>query len=82
MILLDDAQSSAARPSSRLYQHAPSEHWCLYPQAGIDNTLKAITSCLNQISSSLSGGQYVVAAFSYELGNYLQGIPPKDYQTQ
>ena len=81
MILLDDAQSSAARPSSRLYQHAPSEQWRIYPAAGIDNTLKAITSCLNQISSALSRGQYVVAAFSYELGNYLQGIPPKDYQT-
>lgn len=77
MILLDDAQSSTARPSSRLYQYAPSEQWCLYPEAELDLTLEAITSCLNQITAALSRGQYVVAAFSYELGNYLQGISPK-----
>jgi para-aminobenzoate synthetase / 4-amino-4-deoxychorismate lyase len=82
MILLDDAQSSVARPSSRLYQDAPVEQWCVYPEAKIDGTLEVITNCLNQITAALSRGQHVVAAFSYELGNYLQHITPKIDQTQ
>lgn len=77
MILLDDAQSSAAKPSSRLYQGAPIEQWCVYPELEIDATLKSLGLCLDEMTAALSQGKYVVTAFAYELGNYLHGLSPR-----
>ena len=68
-ILLDDAQSTFDYPTSRLYSeplayltaHAPNE---------LELTLRAI-------QQHLSNQHYVVANFSYELGEYFQGLNPQ-----
>ena len=73
MILLDDAQSTQARPSSRLYEHA-LQHWTVYPQSSHSETITAVDQCLQDIRKALSQGEYVVAAFAYELGLYIHKI--------
>ena len=73
MILLDDAQSTQARPSSRLYENA-LQHWTVYPQSSHAETNTAVDLCLQDIRKALSQGEYVVAAFAYELGLYIHKI--------
>ncbi len=74
MILLDDAQSTAANPTSRLYKN-PSHYWQILPSGDDAVDLATIQSCLNEISRALSKGQYVVAAFAYEMGRMIHKIP-------
>ncbi len=76
MILLDDAQSTTALPTSRLYENA-LHYWRALPSG--DNTLdlSATQKCLSEISESLSRGEYVVAAFSYELGRQIHKLPQR-----
>jgi para-aminobenzoate synthetase/4-amino-4-deoxychorismate lyase len=81
MILLDDAQSTAAEPSSRLYGDV-LRYWCVTP-SGDNNQDKAATqACLEGISSTLAQGQFVVAAFAYELGKYIHGLAQKPQNTK
>ena len=67
MILLDDAQSSQAQPSSRLYENA-LQCWTVYPQSSHSDSMAAVDQCLRNINEALRQGEYVVAAFAYELG--------------
>ena len=73
MILLDDAQSSHAKPSSRLYEKA-LQCWTIYPQSNTSETIAAVDECLQSINQALARGEYVVAAFAYELGLYIHKI--------
>ena len=73
MILLDDAQSTATNPSSRIYD-APLQYWCVLPNDNQADDRKAIQDCLSQISHSLSQGEYVVAAFAYEMGRSIHNL--------
>lgn len=73
MILLDDAQSSHAKPSSRLYEDL-LQCWTIYPQSKPSETIAAVDECLQSISEALARGEYVVAAFAYELGLYIHQI--------
>ena len=73
MILLDDAQSTQAQPSSRLYRNA-LQCWTIYPQSSHSETITAVEQCLRDISEALQQGKYVVAAFAYELGLYIHKI--------
>ena len=73
MILLDDAQSTQAQPSSRLYRNA-LQCWAIYPQSSHSETITAVEQCLRDISEALQQGKYVVAAFAYELGLYIHKI--------
>ena len=68
-ILLDDAHSQAPNPTSRLYQK-PVETITAHDAHGLD-------TALTQIESALRQKKYVVACFSYELGEHLIGIKPK-----
>ena len=74
MILLDDAQSTAAEPSSRLYEN-PLHYWRILPSGDQTKDFAATEQCLREISASLSRGEYVLAAFAYELGQCLQRLP-------
>lgn len=76
MILLDDAQSTTALPTSRLYENA-LHYWRVLTSG--DNTLdlSATQKCLSEISESLSRGEYVVAAFAYELGRQIHKLPQR-----
>jgi len=76
MILLDDAQSTAAEPSSRLYEN-PLHYWCILPSGDQTKDLAATEQCLLEISASLSRNESVVAAFAYELGRCLQRLPER-----
>ena len=69
MILLDDVASTAALPTSRLYRN-PSQYW-------VAKEVTEIESCLTAIETATQQGLYVVAAFAYELGAYLQDIEPR-----
>ncbi len=73
MILLDDAQSTSANPSSRLYQEA-DRCWTVALSSNHEDSILAVNQCLQEIQESLDQGQYVVAAFAYELGVLLQKI--------
>jgi para-aminobenzoate synthetase/4-amino-4-deoxychorismate lyase len=73
MILLDDSQSSHARPSSRLYEEL-LQSWSIYPQTKPSETIAAVDQCLQSINEALARGEYVVAAFAYELGLYIHKI--------
>ncbi len=76
MILLDDAQSTAASPTSRLYENA-LHYWCVLPSG--DNTLdlSATQKCLSEVSESLARGESVVAAFAYDLGRQIHKLPQR-----
>lgn len=67
-ILLDDAQSTSANPTSRLYKK-PFDHI-------IANSPDDIKVTLQTIQQYLAQQKYVVANFSYELGEYFQGLNP------
>ena len=73
MILLDDAQSTAACPTSRLYENA-LHYWCVLPSGNTDQDLKAIKACFAEISTALSRGEYVVSAFAYEMGRLIHKL--------
>jgi para-aminobenzoate synthetase/4-amino-4-deoxychorismate lyase len=73
MILLDDAQSSRAQPTSRLFENI-LQRWTVYPQSSHSEAIAAIDQCLRSIDEALRQGEYVVAAFAYELGLYIHQI--------
>ncbi len=72
-ILLDDAQSSSDKPSSRLYQ-TPLRTI----QASNAGDLEA---ALQGIEQAIHDQHHVVSCFSYELGEYLLGLTPKRSKT-
>jgi para-aminobenzoate synthetase / 4-amino-4-deoxychorismate lyase len=77
MILLDDAQSSLAQPSSRLYE-SPIQTWCILPSGNDQKDHAAIQTCLSELDSALKQGKHLVAIFSYELGRLFQQLPRRD----
>ena len=76
MILLDDAQSSAASPTSRLYEN-PLHYWRILPSGCHAVDLAATQKCLTEISTTLAKGKFVVAAFAYELGRQIHKLPQR-----
>lgn len=76
MILLDDSQSTSSKPSSRLYENALLS-WCIKAGPIEDQARSDVEHCLVEISSALKRGEFVVAAFAYELGNLLQDLPSR-----
>ena len=72
-ILLDDAQSSSDKPSSRLYQ-TPLRTI----QASNAGDLEA---ALQGIEQAIHDQHHVVSCFSYELGEHLLGLTPKRSKT-
>ena len=76
MILLDDAQSTAAQPSSRHYEN-PLQYWRVLPSGDNARDLDAVETCLTHITDSLARGEYVVAAFAYELGRPIHQLPQR-----
>ena len=76
MILLDDVQSTAASPTSRLYKNA-LQYWRVLPSGNNALDLSATQKCLDEISSSLARGEFIVAAFAYELGRQIHGLPQR-----
>ncbi|WP_353431571.1 bifunctional anthranilate synthase component I family protein/class IV aminotransferase [Polynucleobacter sp. MWH-UH23A] len=81
MILLDDAQSTAANPSSRVYD-ALLNYWCALPSGDPEADLRAVNDCLEEISLALSKGQYLVAAFAYEMGRLVHRLPQPNQESQ
>jgi para-aminobenzoate synthetase/4-amino-4-deoxychorismate lyase len=79
MILLDDVQSTTVQPSSRLYEQA-LQLWTIYPQSSHAKTITAVDQCLQDINTALARGEYVVAAFAYELGLYIHNIDRLTHQ--
>lgn len=67
MILLDDAESSATNPTSRLYQN-PIAYWAALSPADIDAIFDAI-------ESALKADHYVVCLVSYEYGQVIHRLP-------
>ncbi|WP_197713132.1 chorismate-binding protein [Polynucleobacter necessarius] len=65
MILLDDAQSTAASPTSRLYEN-PLYYWCILPSGNREEDLATAQHCLQEISTALARGEFVVTAFAIE----------------
>jgi para-aminobenzoate synthetase / 4-amino-4-deoxychorismate lyase len=67
MILLDDVESGATKPTSRLYQE-PIAHWAAFTPAEID-------TCFEAIQTALKAGQYVVCLVAYEYGQVIHRLP-------
>lgn len=67
MILLDDVESGATKPSSRLYQE-PLAHWAAFTAAEMD-------ACFEAIQSALKAGQHVVCLVAYEYGQVIHRLP-------
>ena len=76
MILLDDAQSTAALPTSRQYENA-LHYWCVLPSGDHAVDLIAIQNCFAEISAALAKGEFIVAAFAYELGRQIHHLPER-----
>lgn len=74
MILLDDAQSTSLKPSSRLYRQ-PLRSWSIYASCCDEENKNCIEQCLSEIQEALHQGQFLVAAFAYELGCYIHKLP-------
>lgn len=72
-ILLDDAQSSSDKPSSRLYQ---SPLKTIQASNAVD-----LEVALQEIEQAIHEQQYVVTCLSYELGEHLLGLTPKKSKT-
>jgi para-aminobenzoate synthetase/4-amino-4-deoxychorismate lyase len=72
-ILLDDAQSSSDKPSSRLYQ-SPVKTIQASKPGDLDTALE-------EIEQAIDDQQYVVTCLSYELGEHLLGLTPKKSKT-
>ena len=81
MILLDDAQSTAASPTSRLYENA-LHYWRILPSGDQTADLAATKKCLSEISASLSRGEFVVGAFAYELGRQIHKLPQRPHLSE
>ena len=81
MILLDDAQSTAANPSSRVY-NAPLQYWRVLPSGNSETDRRAVEDCLGEITLALDKGQYLVAAFAYELGRLIHHLPRPTKESQ
>jgi para-aminobenzoate synthetase/4-amino-4-deoxychorismate lyase len=81
MILLDDAQSTAANPSSRVY-NAPMQYWRVLPSGNSETDRRAVKDCLEEITLALDKGQYLVAAFAYELGRLIHHLPRPTKESQ
>lgn len=79
MILLDDAQSTAASATSRLYESA-LYYWHVLPSGNTAKDLAAIQTCFSEISAALARGEFVVSAFAYELGRLIHQLPERDSQ--
>jgi para-aminobenzoate synthetase/4-amino-4-deoxychorismate lyase len=77
MILLDDAQSTATNPTSRLYE-IPLRQWRLMPTDNEAVDRIAVQDCLSELSQAASEGKYVVAAFSYEMGRCIHKLPQRN----
>ena len=73
MILLDDAQSTADLPTSRQYENA-LHYWCILPSGDHVLDLDATQQCLAEISAALAKGEFIVAAFAYELGRQIHHL--------
>jgi para-aminobenzoate synthetase/4-amino-4-deoxychorismate lyase len=72
-ILLDDAQSTSDKPSSRLYQS---------PLKTIQaNNAVDLEVALQEIEQAIHDQQYVVTCLSYELGEHLLGLTPQKSKT-
>jgi para-aminobenzoate synthetase/4-amino-4-deoxychorismate lyase len=69
-ILLDDCSSTEKLPTSRLYKNPHLKF-----QA---DSVHEINNTLDAIQEASKSGLYVVVMFSYEMGEYLQNIIPKD----
>ena len=80
MILLDDAQSTAASPTSRLYETA-LHYWRVLPSGDAECDLTATQACLDEISHALARGEFVVSAFAYELGRLIHQLPARISQS-
>jgi para-aminobenzoate synthetase/4-amino-4-deoxychorismate lyase len=80
MILLDDAHSSLAQPTSRLYE-SPISTWCILPSGNDAQDQSAIGECLLELDTALNKGQHLVAIFSYELGRLFQQLPKRASST-
>ena len=76
MILLDDAQSTAASRTSRLYEN-PLHYWCILPSGNREQDLATTQHCLQEISTALARGEFVVTAFAYELGIQIHKLPSR-----
>ncbi len=76
MILLDDAHSSPTQPTSRVY-HKPLQAWCILPSGNPDQDQLAIRNCLEEFTAALEKGNYLVAAFAYELGALFHRLPAR-----
>ena len=74
MILLDDAQSTAAKPSSRYYEN-PLHYWRVLPSGDNARDLLSTQSCLEEIANALGQGEFVVATLAYELGRSIHKLP-------
>jgi para-aminobenzoate synthetase/4-amino-4-deoxychorismate lyase len=66
VILLDDCKSSAQAPSSLFFEN-PLLHWRVFH-------IQELVTALEEMDAARADGHYVVALFSYELGEALQGI--------
>jgi para-aminobenzoate synthetase/4-amino-4-deoxychorismate lyase len=73
MILLDDAQSTTALPTSRQYENA-LHYWSVLPSGDHAVDLIAIQNCFAEISAALAKGEFIVAAFAYELGRPIHNL--------
>ena len=67
MILLDDVESSATKPTSRLYQE-PITHWAAFTATEMD-------TCFEAIQSAVKAGHYVVCLVAYEYGQVIHRLP-------
>ena len=76
MILLDDAHSSPTQPTSRVY-HKPLQAWSILASGNTDQDLLAIRNCLEEFTAVLEKGNYLVAAFAYELGALFHHLPAR-----
>ena len=76
MILLDDAQSTEAKPSSRYYE-SPLHYWRVLSSGDNSLDLSATQACLAEITAALARGEFVVAAFAYELGRQIHRLPQR-----
>lgn len=76
MILLDDAQSTTALPTSRQYENA-LHYWCVLPSGDHAVDLTSTQQCLTEISAALAKGEFIVAAFAYELGRPIHNLPER-----
>lgn len=69
-VLLDDSESTETDPRSRLLTNAV-RRWKVLATDSVEVVLQ-------EMQSARDDGLYVVALFSYELGEYLQGLEPRN----